>query len=180
MKQRHLKGERGLTLIELLIGLLLAGIVAGATFKFYIAQHDLYLAQTDISERQGNLRVAMDEISRQIRRSGYLVPATQPLRTSAKFDTLQVYIGQPDTNAIDTFTYYINRADVPPALVRRHNSQTPAIFAEGIDSVFFVPGAMSGNPQIAVALVSVQQKHLENSALRTRRRLGETVVLRND
>lgn len=174
-----LENQRGLTLIELMIATLLAVIVGAATFEFYTAQHELYLAQTDISERQGNLRVGVNEIARQARRAGYSVAATKPLRVSAKMDTLEVYIGEPSSAAVDTFRYYVNRNDSPPSLVKQLNKTTPSVFASGVDSVSFVPNSMTAPTQLAVVLVSVVQDQYENSALTTRRRLGETISLRN-
>ena len=45
MNLRHrLRNERGLTLVELLIGALIASGVTIATYEFYQAQHELYLA----------------------------------------------------------------------------------------------------------------------------------------
>ena len=67
--------SRGLTLIEILIGVLLMLAVGSVAFKFYAAQHELYLAQTDVADRQGNLRFASDELSRVIRNAG--IPGTR-------------------------------------------------------------------------------------------------------
>jgi hypothetical protein len=155
--------QRGITLIEILIGALLAALVGTATFRFYAKQHELYLAQVDISDRQGNLRFSMDELSRQIRLAGYRVNGSKLLRTSVAFDTLR---------------YYINRFDSPPSLVRQKNKTTPSVFAQGIDSVRFVPVGAPAQ-RLAVTLVTVQQKQFQNSALTTRRRVGETINLRN-
>jgi len=177
--RKRLMNARGITLIELLIGMLLALIVGAATLEFYSAQHELYLAQTDISERQGNLRVSLSELSRNIRQAGYSVAATGPLRISKGFDTLEVYIGSPAVANVDTVRYYVNRFDSPPSLVKQLNKTTPAVFAMGIDSVQFVPDNPLYPSQIAIVLISVEQDQYENSALRTRRRLGETVFLRN-
>lgn len=176
--RRRLNNQRGLTLIELLIGMLLAVMVGAGTFEFYQAQHELYMAQTDISERQGNLRVAIDEIARNVRQAGYRVSVGTAMRTSAAFDTLEIHIGKPTSAAVDTIRYYVNRADSPPALVKQINKTTPAIFAQGIDTALFVESSAPAR-QVAIMLVSVQQKQFENSALTTRRRLGETISLRN-
>jgi type II secretory pathway pseudopilin PulG len=175
--RRH--NQKGLTLIELLIGALLAAIVGAATLEFYKAQHQLYLAETDISERQGNLRFAIDELGRQIRQAGYLVTGNKRMRTSALFDTLEVYVGRPASTVVDTLRYYVNRFDTPPSLVKQLNKTTPAVFAQGIDTARFVPSGGPPVQQVAVVLVSVEQKQYSNSALKTRRRLGETVNLRN-
>ena len=174
-----LRNERGLTIIELLIGTLIAAAVGLATFEFYQAQHELYLAQSDIVERQGNLRFAMDDLKRLVRRSGYQVKGSNVFSVSAGFDTLEVYVGNDSDLAVDTTRYYVNRFDIPPSLIKQLNQMTPVIFAQGIDSAFFVPAGAPPAERLAISLVSVEQKQYKNTALTTRRRVGETIYLRN-
>lgn len=173
------RNARGITIVELLIGLLLAAAVGTATFEFYRAQHRLYLAQTEIVERQGNLRFAMDDLSRQVKRSGYQLVGGDVLRVSAGFDTLEVFLGNDSDLSCDTLRYYVNRFDDPPALIKQVNQTTPVVFAQGIDSVFFVAAGGPPPERLAVSLVSVEQSQYDNTALTTRRRLGETINLRN-
>lgn len=170
--------SRGLTLIELLIGVVLMLIVGSVAFKFYAAQHELYLAQTDVADRQGNLRFASDELSRVIRNAGYQVPGPGTARVSAGFDTLQVYRGS-GPGSVDTLTYYIDRGLDTPTLVRKLNGNAPAALAHGIDSAAFVPAGAAGIDLISFMLVSTLQDQYENTALQTRRRVGKTVYLRN-
>lgn len=176
---QNLQNERGITVIELLIGALIAAGMAAATFEFYQAQHRLYLAQADIVERQGNLRFAMDDLTRLVRRSGYNLVGGDILRVSTAFDTLEVFLGNDSDLTCDTVRYYINRFDDPPSLIKQINQTTPSIFAQGIDSVFFVPAGGSPPERLAVSLVSVEQAQYKNTALTTRRRVGETINLRN-
>ena len=176
---KKLSNERGLTMIELLIGALIATVVALATFEFYQAQHQLYLAQSDIVERQGNLRFAMDDLKRQVRRTGYRVMGGTVMRVSPTFDTLEIYLGNEVDLTVDTVRYYINRFDSPPSLIKQINQTTPYVFAQGIDSAAFVPAGGAPPTRLAVSLVSVEQNQYENTALTTRRRVGETINLRN-
>jgi hypothetical protein len=175
----RLRSERGLTVVELLIGTLIAVAIGAATFEFYQAQHELYQAQVDIVERQGNLRFAADDLARQVRRAGYLVNGGDLFRVSAAYDTLEIFIGNDASLSVDTVRYYINRYDDPPSLIKQRNQTTPTIFAQGIDSAFFVPAGGPPSDRLALSLVSVVQKQYENTALTTRRRLGETISLRN-
>jgi Tfp pilus assembly protein PilW len=175
----NVRNERGITIVELLIGALIAAGVGAATFEFYAAQHALYLAQTDIVERQGNLRFALDDLSRQVRRSGYRLLGGDILRVAGTFDTLEVYLGNDSDLTCDTVRYYVNRYDNPPSLCKQLNQSTPSIFAQGIDSALFVPAGGSPPERLAISLVSVEQSQHQNSALTTRRRIGETINLRN-
>ena len=167
-----------MTIVELLVGALVTMIVSAATWEFFQAQHELYLAQIDIVDRQGNLRFAINDLAQQVRRAGYLVKGGDPLRVSATFDTLEVYGGNDTSLSIDTIRYYVNHYDDPPSLVKQLNQETPSIIAVGIDSAFFVPvGGVS--QRLAISLVSVQQTQYENTALTTRKRVAKTINLRN-
>ena len=101
------------------------------------------------------------------------------LSVSAGFDTLEVYGGNDSSLTIDTIRYYVNHFDDPPSLVRQLNQETPGIFAQGVDSAFFIPVGGMPPRRIAVSLVSVKQSQHENTALNTRRRMAKTINLRN-
>jgi len=173
------RGERGLTVIELLIALFLAGIVGSAALHFYKTQHEVYLAQSDIADRQGNLRAALDELARQVRRAGYLVPGGDYLKVSAQFDTLTVFLAKPTGVGVDTIRYFVSRSSSVPMLVKKINTGTANVFAESIDTVLFIPASPSPIRTLAISLVSTPQSVHDGTSLVTRRRLGSTVHLRN-
>jgi prepilin-type N-terminal cleavage/methylation domain-containing protein len=177
--RKCLSKDKGVTLIELMIGLLISSIMTGAAFHFYQAQHEMYLSQSDIADRQGNLRSAVSELSRQVRRAGYMVPGSDYLDISSGFDTLTVFVGQGGGTTVDTIQYFVDHDAEPPALVQRVNTQLPQIFADGIDTALFIPASTSPIRDVALALVSVPQEQYEGTALETRRRIGVTVHLRN-
>ena len=171
--------QRGFTLLELLIGLLLSGLVAAGAFHYYKAQNEVYLSQAVIADRQGNVRSAMAELTRQIRQAGYLVPGGDYLRHSAGYDTLEIYLGRDAGANVDTVRYFIQSGAPSGALVKQVNQMTPQVFAEGIDSAFFVPLGPPPLRTLAIALVSSVQSQYEATALSTRHRLGTTVNIRN-
>lgn len=83
MKRIWLRNQRGVTLIEMMIVLAVMGFVMAAVYSFYISQTRASVAQEDIVEVQQNLRAAMDMITHDIQKAGFLVPTgTTPL-TSA-------------------------------------------------------------------------------------------------
>ena len=171
--------ESGLTVIELLIGAIIAVIVGGGALHFYHASHELQLAQMDVADRQSNIRFAIDELTRQVRRAGYRVPGNSLLRVSATLDTLEIYMGRDVGAGVDTICYYVDHTATSPTLMRRYNGTAPSPFAEGIDSAWFVPDGGPPPQRLAISLITVEQAQFESSALTTRRRLGETVTLRN-
>ncbi len=66
--------EKGFTLIEVLISILLAGIVTTATMQFYVSEHNNMLAQHDISDMQQNLRACVQELTSNLRNAGSNIP----------------------------------------------------------------------------------------------------------
>jgi type IV pilus assembly protein PilW len=63
--------ERGITLIELLIALVISGIIVGAIYRLFVAQTRSYTVQDQVAEVQQNVRSAMEILVRDIRNAGY-------------------------------------------------------------------------------------------------------------
>ncbi|MFQ6002509.1 MAG: PilW family protein [Candidatus Zixiibacteriota bacterium] len=91
-----IKDEKGITLMELLIALLLTFIVGSAALEFYVSQHNQWLVQEQISDMQQNARATMNELATNIRMAGYGMP--QGVQ----------YIYGADTNP-DTITIVLSR-----------------------------------------------------------------------
>ncbi|MCK4428103.1 MAG: prepilin-type N-terminal cleavage/methylation domain-containing protein [candidate division Zixibacteria bacterium] len=145
-----IKDEKGMTLVELLIAVLLTFIVGSAALEFYVSQHNQWLNQTDISDMQQNVRALLDELTKNIRSAGYGIMAGHPsvLVTS---DTLTIF--RKDSTKIDTIQYYISFVDtLHPNLVKKINQNPAQVFAEDIESIQFVQsGAL-----VTVTLVARQ------------------------
>lgn len=110
---------RGVSLIEVLVGLLLASIVALALYELLASQQRTYSLQDDVSEMQQNLRVAIERISRDLTMAGFGKPAWstinnndlsvwynsanayRPLRTGATLDIIGCS-GTPDATIAST------------------------------------------------------------------------------
>ena len=66
--------ERGFTLVELLIAMAVASIVAMSGFALFSQSNWSYQVQENVGEAQQNARVAMDRIVRDIRTAGFGLP----------------------------------------------------------------------------------------------------------
>jgi prepilin-type N-terminal cleavage/methylation domain-containing protein len=66
--------DRGFTLVELLIALLISGFVVSAAYGIYLTQHEGWIIQEQVSNMQQNIRAAMHELETRIRMAGYGLP----------------------------------------------------------------------------------------------------------
>ena len=96
-----LKSDRGMTLIEVLIALLMTGILTAAMFKVYVNQHHAWLIQDRVIEMQQNARAAADELSRQLRMAGYELPNNLPpiVAYNTNPDTIVIHYQSAGCNA---------------------------------------------------------------------------------
>jgi prepilin-type N-terminal cleavage/methylation domain-containing protein len=81
--------QRGFTLLELLIALIMTGVLVSAGYGVYINQHKGWMIQEQITSMQQNARVAMHELETRIRMAGYNLPGG--------FDPIYAKNTNPDT-----------------------------------------------------------------------------------
>ncbi len=99
-------GNKGITLIELLIALVIGAIIVGGIYRVYIAQTRAYTVQDQVIEVQQNIRSAMEILLRDIRMAGYDGSQTPDRLLTA------IFPGNSITNSISsnaiTVQYRIN------------------------------------------------------------------------
>jgi len=172
---RKLKNQRGMTLVEILVAGILTFIVGGVALEFYASQHNQWLAQTDVSDMQQNVRTLLDELTTNIRSAGYGIMTSHP-RIQLTSNTLTLFY--KDSTKIDTIQYYVSYADsLHPNLVKKINQASPQVFAEDIESIQFT---RTGNI-VTVTLVAREGRKDPEYALDgyRRRTLTADVELRN-
>lgn len=70
--QNRRLSRRGFTLVELMISVILMAIVVVAIYSFFTAMSSVFYTQEQIVDTQGSLRFALDFVSKDARRAGYL------------------------------------------------------------------------------------------------------------
>jgi prepilin-type N-terminal cleavage/methylation domain-containing protein len=70
--KRH--GSRGMSLVELLVVLAILSVVMMAVMSLYIPAHQSTVAQTQVSDVQSNLRLALKTMTRDLLTAGFLMP----------------------------------------------------------------------------------------------------------
>jgi prepilin-type N-terminal cleavage/methylation domain-containing protein len=68
--QRRTRDDAGFTLVELMVGIIAAGLVAAGTFTFFAGQQRVYEIQTKMLGVQENLWAAQETVTRYVRASG--------------------------------------------------------------------------------------------------------------
>ncbi len=65
-----MRGEKGFTLIELMIAVLVAGVLMTAVYSAYVSQEKAYMTTEGLAEMQQNLRAAMYFMAKEVRMAG--------------------------------------------------------------------------------------------------------------
>jgi prepilin-type N-terminal cleavage/methylation domain-containing protein len=66
-----LKKNKGVTLIELLVALVISGILVGAIYRTFIGQQKTYTVQEQVVDMQQNVRAGINRMMREIRMAGF-------------------------------------------------------------------------------------------------------------
>jgi hypothetical protein len=120
--------NKGITLLELAIGILITSVIVSSAMSLYLTQHKTMLAQDEISHLQLNARNSTVMLVDLIRNAGYNIPET--LNAIETFDT------NPDTIVI-TFDSS-NMVDVE--LSSDMTSRAALIQCYGVDLSFLLSG----------------------------------------
>ena len=71
MRIRFLKGNKGFSIIELLVVLVLSSILMAAFYRAFIGQQRSSAVQDQVVEMRQNVRAGLDRMTREIRMAGY-------------------------------------------------------------------------------------------------------------
>ncbi len=71
MSSSLLKEKDGLTLIELIIALVLSSLLTTVLFRTFISQQRTYTVEDQVAEMQQSVRIAMGQMTREIRMAGH-------------------------------------------------------------------------------------------------------------
>lgn len=147
LKVKFRNDQAGFTMIEVLVAALITGILAAASFGFYVSMHNQTITQQEISSMQQSGRVTFGELTKSMRKAGYMLTGHPPYEILG--DTFKVYFS--DTQPVDTIAYYleefstseyyqvINRPSGKKfyKLMKKVNSAPAAVYAEFINGLKF-------------------------------------------
>ncbi|MFC1475098.1 PilW family protein [Candidatus Zixiibacteriota bacterium] len=98
-----IKNNKGFTLVEVLIAVLLSGLVLTSGYKFYSAAQSQTTIQMELSKIQNMARSSLDDIKRTLRQAGYKLTSHDPYLING--DSMMVFFNVH--NPVDTVSYFL-------------------------------------------------------------------------
>jgi type IV pilus assembly protein PilW len=148
MRTQSIFKQKGVTLIELLVALVICAIVIGGIYRLFVVQTRAYTVQDQVVEVQQSVRSAMEILLRDLRMTGFdddsiasTVTITTPIVTPIAANSITM--SYEYQNQINTVNYWVT-APPSPILFRQltvNNVAQPAeILLENIDDLTFTYG----------------------------------------
>jgi prepilin-type N-terminal cleavage/methylation domain-containing protein len=149
MSLRQSFDRRGITLIELLVGLVICAIVIAAIYRVFTAQSNAYVVQDQVVEIQQNIRSAMEIMVRDLRMAGFDYDNLNSLVRIEDFKPLPPYIvagnsitvwyenyrqGPPLTSEIHAVTYALNGTNLERQLTVDGANQPAEVLLENVNA----------------------------------------------
>ena len=122
MKSNKSSNEKGFTLIELMVAMVISLVVMAAVFSTFKSQQDSYIVQSQVSATQQNLRAALFLLSNDIQMAGY---CTNSISSSYPFQSSDEII---------------NNVTIRPVIYSRNDEATIAGVKTGTDILVVIKG----------------------------------------
>lgn len=135
--------RRGLTLVEILVGITLSTLLIGALYGVYIVSNKSYRTSVNQTELNQNARIALERISRDLRQSMLLVTTLPPTNT----DTLNpapsdiTFQDGHDNTKIQYIRYYLSGTDLKRQVFHYAFSSNPTVWVtyDALDNLNLPP-----------------------------------------
>lgn len=142
--------QKGITLIELLVALIISGIAIAGIYRLFITQTRAYTVQDQVAEVQQNVRSAMEILLRDIRMAGFdddaspaitiATPVAFPLSDNSITVSYEYYDRNLAQYQRHTVTYNLNAANLIRQLTVNDVGQPSETVLENVDSLIFAYG----------------------------------------
>jgi len=138
--------QKGITLLELLVVLIISGIVIGGIYRLFIAQTRAYTVQDRVVEVQQSVRSAMDILLRDLRMAGFdddnpsstiniANPVVYPLSDNAITISYEYYNSNLAQYQRHTIAYNLNASNLIRQLTVNDVAQPPETVLENVNSL---------------------------------------------
>lgn len=150
--------QKGITLIELLVALIISGIAIAGIYRLFIAQTRAYTVQDQVAEVQQNVRSGMEILLRDLRMTGFDDDATpeitiaNPVAFPLSNNSITVSYEYYDRNLTQyqrhTVSYNLNGTNLVRQLTVNDVAQPSETVLGNVDSLTFAYGVDQNNDGI--------------------------------
>jgi len=149
--------QKGITLIELLVALVIGGIIIGGIYNLFVAQTKAYTVQDQVAEVQQSVRSAMEILLRDLRMTGFdddanpAITIANPVAYPLSDNSITVSYEYYDRNLAQyqrhTVTYNLNGSNLIRQLTVDNVAQSETILTN-VDLLNFTYGVDQNNDGI--------------------------------
>jgi type IV pilus assembly protein PilW len=143
MRLQAIRCQRGFSLIELLVAMVVAGVVSTAVYSTYRSQQQAYVKQSDACLVQQNLRAAVYHLERAIRMAGFN-PTGKPMdvgfsgvASSPQSTVTVAYDGEIEDGLLGADETYVFQRNATTNTLEMTQGGPAQILAEGITGLSF-------------------------------------------
>ena len=162
------QAQRGASIIELLIALLIASVVFGGAFAVLVSDSKAYRSQTNISEMRTNARSALDFLSRDIRPAGYglsNLPSNIAVVIANEPTNLTTFSSTAITTRFNSMDVWTTLSDSMPMSSSELKVTTVAGFVEGMRIMIW--DSTGAYDWLVVTQVQDSPDHLQHNTMDT-------------
>ena len=169
-KDEEMKRQKGLTLVELLVSLLIASIIIAGVYRVFIHQAKVYVIQESAAEAQNSARAGMEIMVADLRMAGYdkdgggsNVAVTSPVSGSSNSIRVE---WEGDNDTITSVQYLLsNRQLLRNVYLNGVLTDSPQVVLDEVSELNFAY-TMSGATFVKVDVtVAVKNRDLSSSII---------------
>ena len=148
--------NKGLSLVELLVALVISSIIIGGIYTLFVSQSKTYSKQEQVVEVQQNIRVAMNIMVRDLQMVGYdddrtlIITPSNPIILSADSATIQY----EKTGGVYQVRYWLNGTTLQKDDLFV-NVATSEALVEDVDALGFTPNVGTDGKVLGVRVTLV-------------------------
>jgi prepilin-type N-terminal cleavage/methylation domain-containing protein len=162
-----MKNQRGVTLIELLVSLVITSLIIAGVYQIFINQAKNYEIQEQVAEAQNGVRAGMEIMAADLRMAGYdkagggsTVSVTNPVSGSSNIIRVE---WERDGNIIESVEYFLSGRQLQRNVYLHGVLDSQQVVLDQVSDLNFAY-KMSGTRFVKVDLtLAVENRHLSSS-----------------
>lgn len=162
-----MKSQKGVTLIELLVSLVITSLIIAGVYQIFINQAKNYEIQEEVAEAQNSVRAGMEIMAADLRMAGYdkegggsTVSVTNPVSGSSNIIRVE---WEKDDNIIESVEYFLSGRQLQRNVYLNGVLDSQQVVLDQVSDLNFAY-KMSGTRFVKVDLtLAVENRYLSSS-----------------